>query len=146
MLPEVVCLTHPYDTLGGYANLFCPDIVSLVILLVYAGPEKVRGNFESDREKFPRPEDSLSLEIIAEGEVTEHFKIGAVTCGLTYVVKVGSSDTLLAGSNSVTGRLLSALEVGLERCHTRVYKKQGVVILRNQRKAGETEMSLSLKV
>ena len=41
------------------------------------------------------------LEVIAEGEVSEHFKISAVPCGDSDTLNVRRSDALLAGRHAL---------------------------------------------
>jgi hypothetical protein len=64
---------------------------------------------------------------------------------VTYSIKVGRTDTLLAGCNSVAGRNFLARKVLLHRSHTGVYEKEGFVIYRNERERGKSEMSLRFK-
>ena len=84
-------------------------------------------------------------EVIAEGEVSEHLKVSAVTRGLSHSLKVGRSDTTLTSGNAAAGRLLLSREVLLHRCHTRVYEQKALVVDRNERKARQSEVSLCLK-
>jgi hypothetical protein len=145
VLPEVISLAEANDALCGNADLVVPDVAGFVILLVDRGPEKLCRNFESYGKELPSPRNRLILEVITEGEVTEHLEVRAVTCGVTNSLKVGCSDALLAGANAVAGRLNLSRKELLHRCHTRVYEKKGFVVVGNERKAGETKMSLALK-
>jgi hypothetical protein len=124
VLPEVISLAELYDMFFGNADLIFPDSICLIILLVNGWPKKICGNFKIGSKEFPSPSDSLVLEVIAKGEVTEHLEICAVTSGVSNSLKVGSSDALLAGANSVTGRLNLACKELLHRCHTGVDKKK----------------------
>lgn len=86
------------------------------------------------------------LEIIAEREVAEHFKISAVPRSMTHVFDIGGSNALLAGRYAVTRRLFNALKVFLERRHARVYQQNRVVVRgRHKREAGQSEVPLALK-
>ena len=85
------------------------------------------------------------LKIIAEGEVTQHFKEGAVARGLADVIYIQSTNALLAGGNALAGRHTLTREIRLERCHTCVDKKQGAVALRHEGEGIQTEMSLGFK-
>jgi hypothetical protein len=120
-------------------------VESFVILLIDGGPEKVFGDLEGYGKEFPSPFDSLLLEIVAKGEVAEHFKEGAVACGMTYALKVGGADALLTGGYSVAGRLFLTREELLHRCHTRVDKKKRFVVMGNKGIGRQTEMSLGFK-
>ena len=89
--------------------------------------------------------DSLPLEVIAEGEIAQHLKIGAMTGSLADVLNITGADALLAGADPVTGGLHLTGEVGFHGCHAGVNQQQGCIILRNQRKAGQTQMPLALE-
>ena len=128
--------------LTGNADLVYPNVVSLLVVLVNGGPEQVFGDFKSLCEELPSPRNSFFLEVIAKGEVAQHFKERAVAGGVTYALKVGGSDTLLAGGYSVARGNLLAREELLHRRHARVNKQKGFVIDRNQRVRGKSQMSL----
>ena len=83
----------------------------------------------------------LEFMVVDRGNI----EICAVASGVTNSFKVGSSDALLTGANSVAGRLNLSCEELLHRCHTRVDKKQGFVVIRNKRVGRETKMSLALE-
>ena len=85
------------------------------------------------------------LKVIAEGEVAEHLKIGAVARGMTDIVDIAGANALLAGAHALARRYLLALEPGLHRSHARVYEQDGFIILRNQRKAGQSQVTLALE-
>jgi hypothetical protein len=145
VLPEVVCLTETNNVRRVNANLIYPDVVSLLVVLIDGGPKKVCGDLEPAGEEFPGPCDCLLLEVVAEGEVTQHLEEGAVTGGVTNALKVGGSDALLTSGYAVTGRLLFACEELLHRSHTRVYEKKGFVVMRNEGVGRETKVSLGFK-
>ena len=118
MLPEVISLAKTNDVSGVNADLVYPDLVSLLVVLIDRGPEKVLRDLESLGQELPSPRNSLVLEIVAEREVAEHLKEGSVTSGVTYALKVGGTDTFLTGSNSVAGRNFLTGEEFLHRSHT----------------------------
>jgi len=89
--------------------------------------------------------DSLPLKVVAKGEIAQHLKIGAVAGSFADVLNVAGADALLAGADPMTGRLHLAGEVGFHGCHAGVNQQQGRIVLRNQRKAGQTQMSLALE-
>jgi hypothetical protein len=68
-----------------------------------------------------------------------------VTSGVTYALKVGGTDALLAGSDTVAGRLFLTGEEFLHRCHTRVDKKERFVVMRNEGIGRQTEMTFRFK-
>ena len=85
------------------------------------------------------------LEIIAKGEVAQHFKECAVTGGNADALNVGRADALLAGGDALAGRCDLARKVLLHGCHAGVDEQQAVVVLGNERKARESQMSLALE-
>ena len=145
MLPEVVRLTETNDMLFGNADLISPDVESLFVVLVDRGPEQICGDLKSFGEELPSPRNSFFLEIIAEAEVSEHFKESTVTRRNTYSFKVGRTDALLTGGNTVSRRDLLAREELLHRCHTGVYEKKRLIVVGDKGVRRKTEMSLRFK-
>ena len=147
VLPEVVLLAEAVDALRGDAYLVAPDVERLVVVNIDGGIEPVRVDADPVRagEELPAPGDGLVLEVVAEGEVAEHFKVGAVTGGLADVLDVAGADALLAGADAAAGRGLLAGEVGLHRGHAGVYEQQRGVVLRDEREAGQAQVSLRFK-
>ena len=85
------------------------------------------------------------LEVVAEGEIAQHLKVGAVAGSLTDVLDIAGADALLAGADPVPGRLHLAGEIGLHGGHAGIDQQQRRVILGNQREAGQTQVALALK-
>ena len=86
--------------------------------------------------------DGFPLEVIAEGEIAQHLKIGAMTGGLADVLNITGADALLAGADPVTGGLHLAGEVGFHGCHAGVNQQQALVSIWHQGKAGQPKMAL----
>ena len=124
-----------------------PDVPCLVIVNVDRGIESVRIKAYPllAREELPAPCYCLVLKIIAEGEVAEHFKIGAVARGMADIFDITGAYALLAGADTLARRYLLALEPRLHRGHAGVYEQYGFIVLRNQREAGQAQMTLALK-
>ena len=153
VLPEVVLLAELEDAILGDADLLVPDAERLVV----GGRGLVAGEnrgiqavrVEADplgaRQEFPRPVDGLGLEIVAEREVAEHFKVRAVARGVADVLDVAGADALLTGGHAVARGLLLAGEERLHRRHTGVDEQQRRVVLRDQGKAGQAQMAFRLK-
>ena len=86
------------------------------------------------------------LEVVAEREVAEHFKICAVTRSLSDVLDIGRANALLAGRHAVARRFFDTLKILLQRRHARVDKQYRVIVRgRYQRKAVCAQMPLALK-
>ena len=153
VLPEVVRLAELEDPVLGNTDLLVPDAEGLIV----GGGGLVAGEHGGIQavgvqthplgagQEFPRPVDSLVLEVIAEGEVAQHLKIGAVAGSVADVLNIAGTDALLAGGDPVTGRLLLAGEVGLHGRHAGVDQQQRRIVLRDQGKAGQTQMVFGLK-
>ena len=141
MLPEVVLFAEAHYPICGHTYFIVPDGECLVVVFVDGGPELVCRYLHDLGEKFPRPCYSLLLEIIAEGEVAEHFKECAVTCGVTDALKVGRANALLACGDAAAGRFFFAREILLHRRHAGVYEKKAFVVVRDKREGRQTQMS-----
>ena len=145
MLPEIVLLAEPEDSLGGDADFLIPDFKRLVVIFINAGVQAVFIQTNHLGQEFPAPGNSFPLKVIAKREVAQHLKIGAVAGGFADILNISRTDTLLAGAYPAAGRLHFTLEIGLHGGHAGVDQQQRRVILRDQRKAGEPEMALALK-
>ena len=153
MLPEVILFSEAEDAVFGNADIVAPDGKSLVIgrrCLISGEDGRIEPvGLESDplgaRQKFPRPGNGFLLKIVAEREVAQHFKIRAVTRGVADVFNVARADALLAGGHAVARGLFLAREPRLHWRHAGVDEQNGFVVLRNERKARQTQMTLRLK-
>ena len=153
MLPEVVLLAELEDAVLGDTDLLVPDAERLVVggCGLVAGENRgiqavrVEADPLGARQEFPRPVDGLGLEIVAEREVAEHFKVRAVARGVADVLDVAGADALLAGGHAVARRLLLTGEEGLHRRHAGVDEQQRRVVLRDQGKAGQAQVAFRLK-
>ena len=153
MLPEVILLAEAEDAVFGDADHVAPDGEGLVIC---GGRLVARedGRIEAIRlkadplgagQEFPCPGNGLLLEVIAEGEVAQHLKIRAVAGRMADVFNVAGADALLTGGDAVARRLFLAGEPRLHGSHARVDQQDGFVVLRNERKARQTQMALRFK-
>ena len=147
MLPEVVLLAEAEDALRCNADLLVPDLECLVIVNVDGRIQAIRVNADPLRtgQEFPAPVNGLALEVVAEGEVAQHLEEGAVTGGLANVLDIAGADALLAGGNAVARRLLLAGEERLHRRHAGVDEQKRRIVLRDERKARQAEMTLGFK-
>ena len=66
VLPEVICLTEAHDTLRRNAYLLVPYFKGFLVVLIDRGPKKLTRNFKPFGKEFPRPRNSLVLEVIAK--------------------------------------------------------------------------------
>ena len=144
VLPEVVLLAEAEDAVFRNADIFMPDLERLVVLDIDRRIQTVSRNAHDLGQELPAPGDGFLLEVVAEREVAQHLKVGAVARGLADVLDVAGTNALLAGRDAVTRRLLFPSEVRLHRRHAGVDEQQRLVALRDQRKARQTQMSLGL--
>ena len=147
VLPEVVLLAKAEDPFRSDADLFVPDLESLVIVHINRGIQAVRIKTDpiGAGKEFPAPVDGFPLEIIAEGEIAQHLKISAVAGSLADVFDIACADALLTGAHTLARRFFFPFEIGLHRRHAGIDEQKAGVALRDQRKAGETKMSFGLK-
>ena len=145
VLPEVICLSETEDLFSRNADLLVPDFKGFLIVFVDGRIQAVCLQTNYLGQELPAPGNGLALKIVTKGEVAQHLEICSVAGSLTDVLNITGADALLTGADTVTGRLHLALEIGLHRCHAGVDQQQGLVILRDQGKAGQTQMLLAFK-
>src|SRR5699024_12233120 len=120
VLPEVVLLAELENPVFGDADLVPPDGEGLVVggggLVAgkHGGVEPVglQAHPLGGGEELPGPVDGVPLEVVAEGEVAQHLKVGAVAGGVADVLDGAGADALLVGGHPVAGGLLLAGERG----------------------------------
>ena len=105
-LPEVGVVAQAHNAIHGDTDLFCPDLGGFVIVLVDGDPEFVFGQLQGLCQKVPGIANGVLLEVIAKAEVTQHFKKGVVTGGVTDIFQVvvlatGAHTALGAGGTGV---------------------------------------------
>jgi len=126
-----------------------PDVGGLVVVGEDGDVEPVFVELEILGEKFPGVSDGFLLEIVAEGEVTEHLEEGVMASGaadvLEIVVLAASAHALLAGGGAHILALLVAEEAVLELVHAGVGEEQGRVVMGNQRRGGDHRMAALLE-
>src|SRR5881397_3643418 len=86
--PEVVLLSQPHDPLSRDAYLPVPDLEGLVIVCVDRYPKSRAIESILRSHQFPCERGRLFLEIVAEGEVPEHFEEGMVPGGVSHVLEI----------------------------------------------------------
>ena len=92
----------------------------------------------------------IVLEIIAEAEITQHFKEGVMTRGITDVLKIimlaaRAHAALRSGGALVISLLMTKKEV-LELHHASVRKEQRRIIARHQRTGGNDGVTLAFVI
>ena len=145
MLPEIVLFAHAGDMVGWHPDLFVPDIVGLVVLGVDGHIKPFGRDLEHLGEKFPCPAGRFSFKIIAKGKIAQHLKIGAMARSFPHPVDIGRADAFLAGGHPLAGRGYLAGKVFFHGRHACIDQQQGVVVLRDERKALEPQMPFALE-
>lgn len=97
--PVVLVLAEAADSLLGDPHEVAPDLVGLVVVLKDRDPEAPGVKLEVLGEELPGPEDGLLLEVVPEGEVAQHLKVGVVPAGAAHVLYVPHPQALLAGGD-----------------------------------------------
>ena len=122
-----------------------PVVVGFVVIGIDGDGELGLVQFEDLGEEFPGPGNGFFFEIVAEGEVPQHFKERMMTSCAAYVVDVICTDAFLAGRHAVRWRYKFACKIGFERGHAGADEQETWVVFRNERKAVQDEMLFAFK-
>ena len=106
-LPEVVrrvaCTLVVADTdnaLDGHTDLVLPNAVGFVVFLVNGDPKLFFWQTVNLSQQSPGKSNGITLEVVAETEVAQHFKERVVTCRIAHVFEV----VMLAARTNATLR------------------------------------------
>ena len=94
-----------------------PVIMGLMVIGINGDIQAGLVQFQNFRQEFPGPADGFFLEIVAKGEVPQHFKESMVAGCMAYVFNIAGADALLAGGDTMTRRFHLACKVRLQRRH-----------------------------
>ena len=141
--PEVVFKFE--DAVVRQADHVVPVIISFVVVRINRNVQLVLIQFEDFRQEFPRPGDGFFFEVVAEGEVPQHFKKRMVTGRAADVVDIAGADALLARRNPVGRRYELARKIRLQRSHAGANEQQARVVLGNQGKTMQNQMLLAFE-
>jgi hypothetical protein len=147
--PEVLVLSEAEDLVGRETDLPLPDLRSLVVLAKDAHHQALRLEAESLGDELPGVPDRLDLEVVAEGEVSEHLEEGVVSSApahlLEVVVLAGDAHAFLGGGGPAVVTALLAEEEPLEGNHPRVHEEQRRVAFGDEGRARQTPVPLRLE-
>ncbi|MCY1505940.1 hypothetical protein D9M68_401700 [compost metagenome] len=135
--PEVVARRNADDAVVGEAGDLLPEIEGFVVGVVDRDQQAlgVEAVFPSDQ--VPGKLDGVLLEVIAKGEVAEHFEEGVVARGVADIVEVvvlaAGAHAFLRGHGRRIGTLFQAGEDVLELHHAGIGEHQCRVVARHQR-------------
>ena len=145
VLPEIVLLAELVDVIRRDMHVVQPDVVGLLVIHIHGRIQTVRVQTDALRQEFPCPRNRFLLEIIAEGEISQHFKIGAVTRRLSDILQIAGADALLARGHPSSRRDLLTGKPGLHRRHAGIDDQERCIVVRNQRKAVQSQTPLLFK-
>ena len=142
-LPEVLRARAQHDPLARDADRQ-PDVdrvlvraeAELLVALEHRDPDVVRVEAEALQRQLPGEPRGVFLEVVADAEVAQHLEAGEVPRRQADLVDVRRAEALLAGRQAVVRRLLSTLEVGLERVHARRGEQYRRIVLGGNERPG----------
>ncbi len=149
-LPEVGLGAEPHDTIFGNAGDLLPELERLVIVLIDGDHETVAGEPPVLGQKVPGEFNRFGLEIIAEGEIAQHFKEGVVARGEPNIVEVivlaACAHAFLRGRRRGIGPLFDAGKDVLELHHAGIGEHQRRIVARHKRAGRHGFMAVTGKV
>src|ERR1700737_337178 len=84
-LPEIVLLIQAENPLFRNARHLLPEQAGIVVFAEDRDVQFILGQAEIFRDQLPREVDCFGLEVISEGEITEHLEKGEVPARVTDV-------------------------------------------------------------
>lgn len=148
--PEIVAGRNADDAVIGKTGDLLPEIKGLIVGMINRDQQAVAVDAEFLGDQVPGMGDRFFLEIIAEGEVTEHFEEGMVTGGITDIVEI---VMLAAGAHAFLRRcrrgIGTAFKTGedvFELHHAGIGEHQCRIVARHQRAGGHYLVSVLLEV
>ncbi len=148
--PEVILLAQAEDAFVGQAGDLFPQPVGLVVVEVDRGVEARLVQADDFGEELPGKLDGVFLEVVAKGEVAEHFKKGVVAGGAADVFQVvvlaAHAQAFLGRGGAGVAGLVLAQEHLLELHHAGVGEKERGVFARHQRRGRHDLMALGREI
>jgi hypothetical protein len=143
-LPEIVrgvtralVVADTDDAFGRNADVIGPDVIGFVVFVVDRHPEFFLGQQVHAGQQLPRIVNRITLEVIAETEITKHFEERMVARGVTDIFQVivlaAGTHAALHGGCAGIRSLISAKEDILELHHAAVCQQHGWIVTGNQR-------------
>ncbi len=112
--------------------------------------ELVLGQAELLGDQIPGERYRLFLEVVAKGEIAEHFEEGVVAGGIADIVEVvvlaACSHAFLRSRRAVIGALLNTCENILELDHSGIGKHQRRIIAGHKRARRDNLMAVLLEI
>ena len=142
--PEVILITERNDALPRHANLVVPYSARLFVRVVNGHPYPRGVDLEHDGREFPRPGNSLPLEVVADAEVAQHLEYRVVG-EIADDINIGRAEALLGRRESYAGRRLVPCVVRLERHHACRSEQQRRIPGRYERRARHEQVAALLE-
>ena len=136
--PEIIVAGNAqYLAVRKPGNLL-PELKSVIIVDIDGDEQLVPGQRVFLGHQIPRKLDRPLLEVVSEGEVTEHLEEGMMPCGIPDIVEVvvlaARAYAFLCGHGARIRPLLQPREDILELHHPCIGEHQGRIIARHQRR------------
>ena len=139
--PEIVGAGDADDAAVVEAGDLFPQIIGLVVVVIDGDEQPIDVEPEFARDEVPGELDRAFLEIVAEGEIAQHFKEGVMARGIADIVEVvvlaAGAHAFLRRGGARIGALLDAGEDVLELHHAGVGEHQRRIIVRHERRGGD---------
>src|SRR5690606_30644975 len=136
--PEVVGHAEADQAIVAETAHLAPELAGVRVLgdpllsLEVGAHEPLPREAEDLRQEFPRIDDRLLLEVVAEAEVAQHLEERMMPRrrphGFEAVVLAADADTLLTARGAPVGALLAAREHVLELDHARIGEHQRRIV------------------
>ncbi len=135
--PEIVARRNADDAIIRKTGDLLPEIRSVVICVINGDKELIFVEAKLFCDQVPRMADRFFLEVVAKGEITEHFKERVVTSRVADIVQIvvlaaGAHAFLRSGRAAVWALFKTGKDV-LELHHARIGEHECWVVARHQR-------------
>ena len=148
--PEIVVGGNADDPVIGQARNLLPDRRSLVIGVIDRDQQLVLRDVEILGQQFPGERDRLGFEIVAEAEISQHFKEGMVACGIADIVQIvvlsACAHAFLRRGGAAVVAVFQAGEHVLELDHAGIGEHQRRIIARHQGRAVDDGVALAAEI
>ena len=135
-LPEVISFVEAEDAGFGDAGDGLPERFGFVVFAENGDVEAVFIEAVIFGDEVPGELDGVGFEVVAEGEIAEHFKERVVAAGVADVFEIvvfaAGADALLRGGGAGVVALFEALEDLFELVHAGVGEEEGGVVAGDQ--------------
>ena len=147
--PEIVGVRNADDARIVKAGDLFPDRGGLFVFAVDRDQQALGVEAVILGDQLPGEPDGVILEIVAEGEIPQHFEEGVVAGGVADIVEVivlaAGPHAFLRGGRAGGERHFGAGEDVLERDHARIDEQQRRIVLRHQGRRGTAHVAVLLE-